>query len=61
MSDFQGLILILGPLWLCGLAVACFGYYLNHLRLPPTPWRIVAAIFWPVGIPLDYVYRRRHK
>ena len=50
---------IAGTLWLVGFIVSCLGYYYHYRNLEPTFWRVVAAIFWPIGIPLDVLYRRR--
>lgn len=46
-------------IWMPGFACSAIFYYLLYRDLEATPWRIVAALFWPVGIPVDFIFYDR--
>jgi len=57
-----GLIIgLIAVVWIIGFGVSGVGYYGAYLKLHPNFWRGAAAVFWPVGIPLDYALRLRRR
>lgn len=52
---------IVGVIWWTGFIVAGLGYYWWYHREGPSMLRLIAAIFWPIGIPADLMYRRLRK
>ena len=49
---------LLAAAWFIGFLFSGVFYYATYRRVPPSFWRAVAAMFWPVGIPLDIAIRR---
>ena len=43
-------------LWVVGFFAAGCGYYHAYREAWPSFGRVIAAMFWPIGIPLDYVF-----
>lgn len=52
-SEMAGVFYIV---WILGFAVAAIGYYCLYRDKGATPLRIVAALTWPIAIPIDFVF-----
>lgn len=45
--------------WLAGFTAAGVGYYAFYRVKEPNFYRCVAAFFWPIGVPVDFIFYDR--
>ena len=48
-------------LWMIGFGYAGLIYYADRRGLGPNLWRIAAAVVWPIGIPIDFLFIDKHR
>jgi hypothetical protein len=48
-------------LWVLGFLCAGVVYYGDRRGLGPSLWRGLAAAFWPIGIPIDFLFVDKHR